>query len=151
MTGNKIPSLLFFIVAILFIIPALSMGLVSTTSDKVPGAGFFPFLLGISLAACTLLLFIRSIKEKQTIRYFELTSEKKENLNIMLMTLFVIVVTLVIWKLFKIFYPIILLECFILSKFLYKRTWIFSTLFSTLLIALIYIGFTIGLTIKFIA
>lgn len=149
--GDTVPGILTVLVGIFFFIqtmitPNLSFG--STTSDGVPGAGFFPYLLSGALIIAGLALTVRGIKQKGKIQYLELSDEIKKNLKVLLLTFIGLVVFLAFWRLTNLFFAAVFLFCIYLN-IIFERTKKFTAVYAVVFTAFIYIVFSVAFSIQF--
>ncbi|MDR2392173.1 MAG: tripartite tricarboxylate transporter TctB family protein [Planctomycetota bacterium] len=138
----------FMAAAILFIAGALRLGVGSATSDGVPGAGFFPFILGLIilvLGAVQATLFFRDRGEKKA--SFALPPDRRANVARIAATVGGMLGLFVLWKLvcFEAAAPAF---CLFLNR-VYGRGWLFNVVFSVLMTLLIHLLFTRLLYIQF--
>ncbi len=151
-------GIVFALVGIFFLIytiisPQLTFG--STTSDGVPGAGFFPYILSALLIILGVVLVIRS-QSKEIKPYVEMTDEVRGNLRTMLIMLAGFVVFLLVWKLLSGFIGnwgflacVFVFEIFI-NK-LFQRSWKFTLIYAAVLTVFIYLVFNLAFKITFTA
>jgi len=129
------------------------LGFIATTSDGVPGGGFFPYLLSILIIFMSIVLIVRSIIRTPE-KYIEITPETKINTITLFSTIIGLVVFLVIWSITAdLFGNIAFLICvFIFEVFLnklFKRSWKFTIIYSAVFTAFIYAVFNLGFKIMF--
>lgn len=130
------------------------MTFVSTTSDGVPGGGFFPFILSAALFILGIALTGRSLKG-ETVKYVDMTEENKKNLKTMLFTVGGFIVFLIAWKITSpIFGNIAFMICVFLFEIylnkLFERTWKFTLIYAVIFTAFIYLVFNVGFSIQFV-
>lgn len=151
--GDTIPGLLSILFGSVFMIAASvnpQLTVVAKTADGVPGAGFFPYLLGGTIITFGILLTIRGAKQKGTVTYIHLTKECRRNVRILLLSLTGLLVFLVLWKLTGIFMAGILVLCLYLN-YLFERTWKYNVIYSIVFTVFIYIVFSLFFSIQFAA
>ena len=118
--GDIIPGLLFallgaFCLCVTYTSPMLKFG--SNTSDGVPGAGFFPVLLGFAVGILGTILFVRGILQKGSVQYFQVDPEIKFNLKRLGLTAVSIVIFFILWQTTKRFIVCVPILCFALNHF----------------------------------
>lgn len=149
--GDTVPGVLVSVLGIIFMIATLTntqLTIAPVTSDGVPGAGFFPFLLSALLIVLGSVLILSGIRQKGEVKYFNLTVETKQNLKILLLVVIGLVVFLIFWKLTHFFYLGVLLVSLYLNK-VFKRNLSFILIYSVIFTAFIYMAFTMGFSIQF--
>ena len=110
------------------------------TSDGVPGAGFFPVLLGSVLGILGIVLIIRSIREKnEKARSAAASEETKKNIKMLVLTITAIVIFFILWA----------LALVIFLNFIFERTWKFNIIYSVVFVAFIYLAFVVGFSVQF--
>ena len=129
------------------------MSFVSTTSDGVPGGGFFPYILSAILFILGVALTGRSLMN-EPVKYVEMTEENKKNLKVMLLTIAGFVVFLIVWKLTAPYLgnPAVIACVFLLELFLnrlFERTWKYTVIYSTVFTLFIFLVFNVGFSILF--
>ncbi len=149
--GDVIPGILTVLFGVFFYIttivtPNLDFG--AQTSDGVPGAGFFPYLLSGTICILGIFLIIRGIKQKGTIQYFVLDEELKKNLRILLLTFLGIIGFLILWKVTGLFLLGVFLFSFYLNK-VFGRSWKYALLYALVLSLFIYLVFFKAFSIQF--
>ena len=120
--GDVVPGILVTLMGVFFLVmtritPNLSFG--STTSDGVPGAGFFPYIFSVILSVLGIVLLARGIKQNGTVQYIKIDDELRLNLKILSFTMLGLLVFLAFWQLTGLFFVGVFLFCiyfFILSK-----------------------------------
>lgn len=146
--GDTIPGLLFTVVGVFFLIPALKLGFTSSTSDGVPGAGFFPAICSVIVIILGLAVSIDGIRKKGAFVYFEMDEEQRKNKIPFFVTIAAIIFFFFIWK-FTSFFIAVPIFAFGMNVFL-KRSILFNILFTVILTVCIYLAFTKLLMINFI-
>ena len=119
------------------------------TSDGVPGAGFFPVLLGSVLGILGIVLLIRSTCEKsEKVQSAAASEETKKNIKMLVLTITAIVVFFILWQLTKLFI-LWALALVIFLNFIFERTWKFNIIYSLVFVTFIYLAFVVGFSIQF--
>ena len=119
------------------------------TSDGVPGAGFFPVLLGTVLGILGVVLLIRSILEKGgRTPPSGSREETRKNIKMLLLTIAAIVVFFVLWQLTKLFI-LWALALVVFLNFIFERAWKFNIIYSVVFVAFIYLAFVVGFSVQF--
>lgn len=136
---------LLFVVAVL-LSPILTIS--AATSDGVPGAGFFPFLLGCITIIFGALLTVRGLRQTVSTSNFEMNEETKLNIKVLILTVIGLIVFFVFWRITNQFI-IGLLLLSLYFNFIFKRSWKFNILYSTIFTAFIYVVFVLGFSIQF--
>jgi hypothetical protein len=145
--GDTIPGLLLSGVGLCFLIPALGLGLSSTTSDNVPGAGFFPVVIASAVILFGILLFLKGLKANGKMVYFEMDEEQKANIRPFFVTILSIAAFFLIWKFVR--FEIAAFAFCLFTNWVFKRTWKYNIAFSVILVTIIYCIFSLGLKIEF--
>lgn len=146
--GDTIPGVLAVGFGTLFLVPSIGLGFAASTTDGVPGPGFFPTIVSSFLIVLGFILLVKGIKDKGKIRFFVLDEDTKENIRPFLLTIAAILVYLVALKFIS-----FVLASFTLLVFLnwvYKRSWRFNLTFSTVFVGLVYLIFTVLLRVQFV-
>lgn len=146
--SNLVSAGLFVAVAIVFAAGSVRLGISSSTSDGVPGAGFFPFLMAMAvivLGSAQIVLALRSPEGGKPA--FALEPERRGNLLRLFATLAALPALFAIWKLA--FFEIAALAfCLFLNR-VYGRGWPFTLIFSFLMVGLVHLLFVRMLYIQF--
>ena len=151
--GDTIPGIITVLFGLLFVVATAvnpQLTAVSKTSDGVPGAGFFPYLLGFSTMVLGALSVLRGLRQKGQVQYINLDEETKQNLKTLALSVLGLVVFLVFWKLTSQFMICMLVLCLYLN-WLFQRSWKFNIIYSAVFTAFIYLTFKVGFSIQFIA
>ncbi len=151
--GDTIPGVITMLFGLLFVAATAAnpkLTAISQTSDGVPGAGFFPYLLGFGVMILGALLVIRGLRQKGQVQYINLEEETKQNLKILALSVLGIVVFLAFWKLTGQFIIGMLILCLYLNR-LFQRSWKFNIIYSAVFTAFIYFTFFVGFSIQFVA
>ncbi|MDO4786262.1 MAG: tripartite tricarboxylate transporter TctB family protein [Fretibacterium sp.] len=117
---------------------------IAKTSDGVPGAGFFPYLMSGTVALLGTALTVKGLGRRDTAA----APIPRENLRLLFGTLAGLIGFLVLWPLTGHFYPLALLLCLFLNRLL-KRSWLFAVVYSLGLCLLAYLVFTLGFSVQF--
>ena len=148
------PGLLCCLFGLIFVIATAANPLLtahSTTSDGVPGAGFFPYLMGGICIFLGLVLAIRSVMHNDAGRTPEADAAKcAENQNRLLLCIGSIMVFLAFWKLSDQFVIGTLLLCVFLNR-LFGKSWRFGIIYSVLFTTFVYLVFSLAFSIQFVA
>lgn len=149
--GDTIPGLLVCAFGLTFLISTImtpNLTIQSTTSDGVPGAGFFPYLLSTVVTLLGAALTVRGIRQKGSVQYIKLDPEILKNLKVLALTVLGLVVFLAFWQLTHLFIVGVLLFCLYLNK-LFERSWKFNAVYTVIFTVFIYAVFTLGFSIQF--
>lgn len=149
--GDTIPGAVVTAFGITFLIstlanPRLTIG--SVTSDGVPGAGFFPFIMSTLLTVLGIALMLTGFRQKGKVSYIKLTPEIKKNLKVLLFVVMGLIGFFIFWQLTKWFYPGALLLSIFLNR-LFERSWKYTLIYSTVFTAFIYLTFSLAFSIQF--
>lgn len=118
------------------------------SSDGVPGAGFFPVLLGSVVGILGVVLMVRGLMQKGSVQYFQLDAEVSKNLKTLILAAIGIVVFFVVWQLTKQFIFCVPVLCFYLN-FLFGRKLKFNILYTVIFTAFLYGAFVVGFKVQF--
>lgn len=149
--GDTIPGLLFtlfgvFCLIVTYTSPMLRWG--SNTSDGVPGAGFFPYIMGAVLVIFGIMLMVRGIRQKGAVTYMNLTPEIKGNIKLMALMMIGVAAFLAIWKITEQF--LISVVVFALyENLVLRRSKVFTIIFSVVITLLIWALFMKGFKVSF--
>ncbi len=129
------------------------LSFIATTSDGVPGGGFFPYILSVLIIIMGGALVVRGLRQADK-QYVQWTPENKKNLKIMFLTVAGIVVFLIAWKITAPYFGnnafmacVFLLEIY-LNK-LFERSWKFTLIYAVVFTLFIYLVFNLGFSILF--
>jgi hypothetical protein len=131
---ERFSSLFFILFSLLILSQSWKLHIGSVSK---PDSGFFPIIIAILLLFLSLILFVKSILEKQ---------EKKLELGFSYFGIGVTVSTMVLYAFFVDFLGYLLctfIAGVILTKLVQKRTWGIALVFSILYSAISYFGFKI--------
>lgn len=138
--SDTISGLAFAAVGIFFIVGAFTLGIASPTKDGVPGAGFFPFIIGLAVAFLGGLLTVKSFLFKgEKEPAFALDAEQRANLRPFFATILALAAMFGIWHLVNFECAAVLFGLGV--NRLYGRSWLFSILFSVVFVGIIYLMF----------
>ena len=157
--SNIISGGIFAALAAAFMIGAMKYGIKSASSDGVPGPGFFPFVLGLIVFVLGIILIVQGVTGKGTAgSAFAMDEEQRANIKTFFLTIGAIIAMFVIWhfpapefmivRKLTMFEPAALFLCIALNK-IYKRGWLFSTVFALFVVILIHLLFVQLLSISF--
>lgn len=140
-----------------FLVGSLRLGLEAPTSDGIPGAGFFPFILSVLVIVLGIAVMAKTALSKgEKTSSFALDAEQKDNARAWLVTVTAILGLLLSWRLLSGAEAIrsyaFEISAFAFSLFLnlyYKRSPLFALAFSIVMVALIHILFVRVLYIAF--
>lgn len=149
--GDTISGVIVVAFGLLFVVTTLMspvLTVAAATSDGVPGAGFFPFLLGCITIALGALLTVRGLRQNNKSVSFELNEEGKTNLKVLALVVLGLILFFVFWNLFNQFIiGLLLLNLYF--NVIFRRTWKFTLIYSTIFTAFIYLIFVLGFSIQF--
>lgn len=145
--GDTVPGLLVVGFGIMFLIPGTQLGIASTTSDNVPGAGFFPVIISVAVILFGLALFVKGLKDNGKLVYFQMDEEQKANVRPFFLTILGIAAFFVIWKFVR--FEVAALAFSLFLNWVYHRSWKFNVAFTVIFVGLIYCIFSLGLKIEF--
>lgn len=149
--GDTIPGLLialFGYAVAVYTLLEKTMTFRAQSSDGVPGAGFFPVLLGFVVGVLGTALLIRGLMQKGSVQYFKLDPEISKNLKVLLMAAAGIVVFFVLWQLTKQFIFCVPVLCFFLN-YIFGRDLKFNILYTVIFTAFLYGAFVLGFKVQF--
>lgn len=119
------------------------------TSDGVPGAGFFPIILGFILGMLGVFLTIRGIRAKGKVQFFKIENEEvRKNVKMLLLTIAGIIAFFALWRITHIFI-VWALALVVYLNFIFERKWKFNIIYSVVFIAFLYVTFVLGFSIQF--
>lgn len=125
-----------------------SMTFSAQSSDGVPGAGFFPILLGMAVGILGVLLLIRGVRANGSVQYFNLDPEVVGNLKRLGLSVLGVVVFFILWRVSRQFIICVPILCLYLN-FLYGRKWKFNILYCVIFTVFLYLAFVVGFKIQF--
>ena len=144
--GDTIPGLITAIFGYSVAIYTLledTMRVNAQSSDGVPGAGFFPVLLGFAVGILGTILFVRGILQKGSVQYFQVDPEIKFNLKRLGLVIFFI-----LWQTTKRFIVCVPILCFALNA-IFGRKLKYNIIYTVVFTAFIYLAFVVGFSIQF--
>ena len=149
--GDTVPGILVILMGVFFLImtmitPNLSFG--STTSDGVPGAGFFPYIFSVLLTIMGVALLIRGLRQNGTVQYLHLDAERKRNLKSLLLAVAGLIVFLIFWQITDLFFVGVFLFSIYLNL-VFQRTKKFTLIYAVVFSAFIYVVFSLAFSIQF--
>lgn len=149
--GDVIPGLLVILMGIFFLIttkftPNLAFG--STTSDGVPGAGFFPYIFSVILIIFGIALLLRGLKQNGSVQYMKLDDELRINLKMLFYTVIGLIVFLAFWQLTTLFFVGVFLFCIYLN-IIFQRTRKFTAIYAVGFTLFVYLVFSVAFSIQF--
>lgn len=149
--GDTIPGLLtaiFGFAVALYTLSEDTMKFRAQSSDGVPGAGFFPVLLGFVVGILGVALMVRGLTQKGSVQYFKLDEELRGNLRTLILAVTGIVVFFVLWQTTKQFILCVPVLCFFLN-FIFKRSIKYNIIYTVVFTAFLYAAFVVGFKVQF--
>lgn len=149
--GDTIPGLLialFGFAVAAYTLMDETMLVQAQSSDGVPGAGFFPALLGAVVGILGVVLLVRGLMQKGSVQYFKLDEEVAQNLRTLLLAAAGIVVFFVVWQLTKQFILCVPVLCFFLN-FIFGRNLKFNIIYTVVFTVFLYAAFVLGFSVQF--
>ena len=149
--GDTIPGLITAIFGYSVAIYTLledTMRVNAQSSDGVPGAGFFPVLLGFAVGILGTILFVRGILQKGSVQYFQVDPEIKFNLNRLSLTAVSIVIFFILWQTTKRFIVCVPSLCCARNA-VFGRKLKYNIMYTVVFTAFIYLAFVVGFSIQF--
>lgn len=149
--GDTVPGMITILIGIFFLVKTLAtdnLSFVATTSDGVPGAGFFPCILSGALIFSGIILMIRGLRQNGEKQYVALDAEMRGNIKILLLTVAGLAVFLAFWYLTDLFIVGVLLFAVFLNK-LYERKWKYTIIYAVIFTVFIYLVFMTAFSIEF--
>ena len=149
--GDTIPGLITAIFGYSVAIYTLledTMRVNAQSSDGVPGAGFFPVLLGFAVGILGTILVVRGILQKGSVQYFQVDPEIKFNLKRLGLTAVSIVIFFILWQSTKRFIVCVPILCFALNA-IFGRKLKYNIIYTVVFTAFIYLAFVVGFSIQF--
>ena len=141
--GDTIPGLItavFGYSVAIYVLLEDTMRWNAQSSDGVPGAGFFPVLLGI--------LFIRGLLQKGSVQYFQVDPEIKFNLKRLGLAALSMIVFFILWRTTHQFIVCVALVCFGLNA-VFGRKLKYNIIYTVVFTAFIYAAFVVGFSVQF--
>ena len=149
--GDTIPGLLTAIFGFAVAFYTLSedtMKFRAQSSDCVPGAGFFPVLLGFVVGILGIALMVRGLAQKGSVQYFKLDEELRGNLKTLILAVIGIVVFFVLWQTTKQFILCVPVLCFFLN-FIFGRDIKYNLIYTVVFTVFLYAAFVVGFKVQF--
>lgn len=149
--GDTIPGLIAAIFGFSVAIYTLmedTMRVNAQSSDGVPGAGFFPVLLGMVVGVLGVALMIRGLRQRGTVQYFKLDPEMKQNLKTLALAVAGLVVFFVLWQVTKQFIVCVPILCFFLN-YIFGRSLKFNLIYTLCFTVFLYLAFVLGFKVQF--
>ena len=149
--GDTIPGLLtalFGFAVALYTLSEDTMKFRAQSSDGVPGAGFFPVLLGFVVGILGVALMVRGLSQKGSVQYFKLDEEMSKNLKTLVLVVIGIVVFFVLWQTTKQFILCVPVLCFYLN-FLFGRSLKYNIIYTVVFTVFLYAAFVVGFKVQF--
>lgn len=149
--GDTIPGLLtalFGFAVALYTLSEDTMRFRAQSSDGVPGAGFFPVLLGFAVGILGVALMVRGLAQKGSVQYFKLDEELKQNLKTMCLVVAGMVAFFVLWQTTKQFILCVPVLCFFLNL-LFGRSIKYNLIYTVVFTAFLYAAFVVGFQVQF--
>ena len=149
--GDTIPGLIiavFGYVVAIYTLAEDTMRFRTQASDGVPGAGFFPVLLGFAVGILGTALFVSGLLQKGSVSYFQIDPEIKGNLKRLGLAAASIVVFFVLWRLTRLFIVCMPILCFALNA-IFGRKLKFNIIYTAVFAVFIYLAFVLGFSVQF--
>lgn len=149
--GDTIPGLLtavFGFAVALYTLSEDTMKFRAQSSDGVPGAGFFPVLLGFAVGILGVALMVRGLAQKGSVQYFKLDDELKKNLKTMCLVVVGMIVFFVLWQTTKQFILCVPVLCFFLNL-LFGRNLRYNLIYTVVFTLFLYGAFVLGFHVQF--
>ncbi len=149
--GDTIPGLLialFGFAVTAYTLMDDTMLVQAQSSDGVPGAGFFPVLLGSVVGILGVVLMARGLTQKGSVQYFKLDAEISKNLKTLILAAIGIVVFFVVWQLTKQFIFCVPVLCFFLN-WIFGRDLKFNIIYTVVFTVFLYAAFVVGFKVQF--
>ncbi len=129
------------------------MSFIATTSDGVPGGGFFPYILSVLIIIMGGALAVRGIKTEGKV-YVEMTEENRKNLKVLIFMVLGLIVFLAAWKMTAPMFGNAAFMCcvFLFELYLnrlFERSWKFTVIYAAIFTVFIYVVFNVGFKILF--
>lgn len=149
--GDTIPGLitaLFGFSVAIYTLLEDTMRFNAQSSDGVPGAGFFPVLLGFVVGILGVVLMVRGLYQKGTVQYFKLDPEIKKNLKTLALAVVGIVVFFILWQTTKQFIVCVPFLCFFLNL-IFGRGLKYNIIYTVIFTTFLYLAFVVGFKVQF--
>lgn len=118
------------------------------SSDGVPGAGFFPVLLGFVVGILGVALTIRGVIQGGTVQHFKLDPEIKNNLKTLGLAVAGIVIFFILWQTTKQFIVCVPILCFFLN-YIFGRNLKYNIIYTVVFTVFLYLAFVVGFKVQF--
>ena len=118
------------------------------SSDGVPGAGFFPVLLGFVVGILGVALTIRGVMQGGTVQHFKLDPEIKNNLKTLGLAVAGIVIFFILWQTTKQFIVCVPILCFFLN-YIFGRNLKYNIIYTVVFTVFLYLAFVVGFKVQF--
>ncbi len=130
----------FLAFAAVFIIGGLQLGVSSPTADGVPGAGFFPVVIGAAVAFLGAVLIVqsRTFKGEKTAS-FRMVDEQKKNIRPLVLTVLGLLGMFALWHAVNFELAVVAFSLFM--NRVYGRSARFNLVFTFVFVGLIYLMF----------
>ena len=135
--GDTIPGLItavFGYSVAIYVLLEDTMRWNAQSSDGVPGAGFFPVLLGFAVGILGTILFIRGLLQKGSVQYFQAALS--------------MIVFFILWRTTHQFIVCVALVCFGLNA-VFGRKLKYNIIYTVVFTAFIYAAFVVGFSVQF--
>lgn len=149
--GDTIPGLItavFGYSVAIYVLLEDTMRWNAQSSDGVPGAGFFPVLLGFAVGILGTILFIRGLLQKGSVQYFQVDPEIKFNLKRLGLAALSMIVFFILWRTTHQFIVCVALVCFALNA-VFGRKLKYNIIYTVVFTAFIYAAFVVGFSVQF--
>lgn len=149
--GDTIPGIitaLFGFSVAIYTLAEDTMRYRAQSSDGVPGAGFFPVLLGFIVGILGIMLTVNGLRQKGAVQHFKLDAEISKNLKTLALAVAGIIVFFVLWQTTKQFIVCVPILCCFLN-FLFGRSWKYNLIYTVVFTAFLYLAFVKGFSVQF--
>lgn len=149
--GDTIPGIitaLFGFSVAIYTLMEDTMRVNAQSSDGVPGAGFFPVLLGFVVGILGVALTIRGVIQGGTVQHFKLDPEIKNNLKTLGLAVAGIVIFFILWQTTKQFIVCVPILCFFLN-YIFGRNLKYNIIYTVVFTVFLYLAFVVGFKVQF--
>lgn len=149
--GDTIPGIitaLFGFSVAIYTLMEDTMRVNAQSSDGVPGAGFFPVLLGLVVGILGLALTIHGVMQGGTVQHFKLDPEIKNNLKTLGLAVAGIVIFFILWQTTKQFIVCVPVLCFFLNH-IFERNLKYNIIYTVVFTVFLYLAFVVGFKVQF--
>lgn len=149
--GDTIPGIitaLFGFSVAIYTLMEDTMRVNAQSSDGVPGAGFFPVLLGFVVGILGVALTIRGVMQGGTVQHFKLDPEIKNNLKTLGLAVAGIVIFFILWQTTKQFIVCVPILCFFLN-YIFGRNLKYNIIYTVVFTVFLYLAFVVGFKVQF--